>query len=99
MKIILTTLCCCAAFMAIAQQSADTIRMNDTSFIKQDSLRSTERIYKVDLSKYSRDTTKWVSPNFQQPYYDKRLESNYQYENGKVSGGSTQFKIGKKKKN
>lgn len=99
MKIILTLLCCCVGFAAMAQQSVDTTKTRDTSLMQQDTLRPPARTYKVDMSKYNRDTTKWAAPNFQQPYYDKRLESNYQYENGKVSGGSTQFKIGKKKKN
>lgn len=84
-------------------QSADTIQTAKTAMVKKDSLipNPAQRVYKVDMMSQTPppDTNKTKAPNFMEPYQAKRLESNYQYEDGKVSGGSTQLKLGKKKKN
>lgn len=101
MKIILTLILALGvSFIGIAQ-SADTSRTVVKDLAKSDSLAPTQeqRQYKVDMMSQTqqRDTAK--APNFLEPYKAKRLESNYQYEDGKVTGGSTQLKLGKKKKN
>lgn len=86
---------------SVMAQTADTTTTSAKDIIKSDSstLTQEQRPYKVDMMSQTqqRDTTK--APNFLEPYKAKRLESNYQYEDGKVSGGSTQLKLGKKKKN
>lgn len=94
MKTLLTLILISAGFNMLAQ-TADTAQINAT----KDTLMpaSTERTYKVDMRKYSRDSASSSAPNFLEPYRNKPLESNYQYDNGKVTGGSTKLKIGKKK--
>ncbi len=82
-------------------QSVDTTKMPTLKIVKSDSLDPVQqqRAYKVDMMSQTPppDTSKTKAPNFLEPYKAKRLESNYQYEEGKVSGGSTQLKLGKKK--
>lgn len=88
------------ASSSVMAQATDTTKVLSTKSIKADSV-APERTYKVDMMSQGqqRDTVKAKAPNFQEPYKAKQLESNYQYEDGKVSGGSTQLKLGKKKKN
>lgn len=90
------------SFSAIAQ-SVDTTKASTTLIAKSDSLMNTQetRTYKVDMMSQSqqRDTVRTKAPNFLESPKEKRLESNYNYDDGKVTGGSTQLKLGKKKKN
>lgn len=99
MKFALLFLLLGASFSVMAQ-ATDTTKILSTKSTTADSV-APERTYKVDMMSQGqqRDTVKAKAPNFQAPYQSKRLESNYQYEDGKVSGGSTQLKLGKKKKN
>jgi hypothetical protein len=88
---------------SVKAQAIDTTKASMTSIVKNDSLIRVQetRTYKVDMMSQSqqRDTVKAKAPNFLEPYKEKRLESNYNYDDGKVTGGSTQLKLGKKKKN
>ncbi len=101
MKILLLLLLLGASFSGMAQTATDTVKIKETLVTKSDTMphMPTERTYKVNMVDYQRDTTKLMPPNFMEPYQNKRLESKYNYENGKVTGGSTELKIGKKKKN
>lgn len=85
-----------ASLSAMAQHT-DTSKME--AIVKRDT--SVQRVYKVDMVAQQKDTTKAAAPNFLQPYSTnaKRLESNYQYNDGQISGGSTKLKLGKNKKN
>lgn len=76
----------------ISAQNVDTLKQKDTVV----SSVVEERRYKVDMMGKQKDTIV-KGLNFQQPYYDKRLESNYEYNDGKVTGGATKLKLGKKK--
>jgi len=101
MKILLLLLLLGASFSVMAQTTTDTVKTKETIVIKSDTIPQApaERTYKVNMGEYQRDTTKLMPPNFMEPYQNKRVESKYNYENGKVTGGSTELKIGKKKKN
>lgn len=89
----------CSITISLSAQSVDATK----TLTKTDSLSmtQTQRAYKVNMMSQSpqHDTVKIKAPNFLEPYKEKKLESNYNYSDGKVSGGSTQLNLSKKKKN
>lgn len=100
----LITLLCCTVFISVnaaLAQKADSIKT------PQDSIRSDKDSLKVPtrkpdyFSKYKKDSPttnkSQVNATWNAKKEDKKVESNYKYENGKVVGGETKLKLGKKK--
>jgi hypothetical protein len=99
----LKTFLSCIAFLAgtaAFAQKADTVKtQQDSTKGSKDSL--TVPAKKPDyFSKYKKpaptDKSK-VNDTWNGKKEDKKVESNYKYENGRVVGGQTSLKLGKKK--
>ena len=104
MKTLITSLFCIAFLASTASfaQKADSVKtQQDTTKSSKDSLKVPER--KADyFSKYKKPTPAdankpKVNDTWNGKKEDKKVESNYKYENGRVTGGETKLKLGKKK--
>lgn len=100
----LINLLCCIAFVSVNAafaQKADSVKApQDTMKASKDSLKVPAR--KPDyFSKYKKDSPtankSQVNATWNAKQEDKKVESNYKYENGRVVGGETKLKLGKKK--
>ena len=93
----------CLAFLSgsttFAQKADSANTKQDSSKGKKDSLKVPER--KPDyFSKYKKPAPAdkpRVNDTWNAKKEDKKVESNYKYENGRVVGGETKLKLGKKK--
>lgn len=100
----LITLLYCFVFVSVNAtfaQKADTVKtLQDSVRRDKDSLKVPAR--KPDyFSKYKKDSPNanksQVNATWNAKKEDKKVESNYKYENGRVVGGETKLKLGKKK--
>ncbi len=94
----------CIAFVsanAVFAQKADSVKApQDSTKGSKDSLKVPAR--KPDyFSKYKKEAPSGNKPQVNDTWNtkkeDKKVESNYKYENGRVVGGETRLKLGKKK--
>ena len=88
------------AYTSVFAQKADSVKtQQDSTNSSKDSLKVPAR--KPDyFSKYKKTTPAdkpKVNDTWNGKKEDKKVESNYKYENGRVVGGETKLKLGKKK--
>lgn len=103
MKTLISSIFCIVflAGSAAFAQKADTLKtQQDTTKANKDTLKVPAK--KPDyFSKYKKPATSTGKPQVNDTWNtkkeEKKVESNYKYENGRVTGGETKLKLGKKK--
>lgn len=93
--------------IALFTASATYAQKADAAKVPQDSTKEGKDSLKVParkpdyFSKYKKPANTSTQPQVNETWNnkkeEKKVESNYKYENGRITGGETRLKLGKKK--
>lgn len=75
--------------IAFAQKS-------DSASVKKDSSKKTDYFSKYKTKPTTNNSTPQVNSSLTQKQEPKKIESSYKTENGRITGGETKLKLGKK---